>query len=150
MKALIVYDSVYGNTEQVAKAVAGAIAGEVRTLRAGEASASDLASLDLLIVGAPTQGGRATPPVQQFLGKIPADALKNVGVTAFDTRVKNFVARLFGYPAGRIADSLTSKGGYLAAPPEGFIVKGTKGPLAEGELERAAAWAKGIAIKKAT
>jgi flavodoxin len=149
MKALIVYDSVYGNTEQVAKAVAGAIAGEVRVLRAGEASASDLTSIDLLIVGAPTQGGRATPPVQAFLGKIPADALKNVGVTAFDTRVKNFVARLFGYPAGRIADSLKSKGGYLAAPPEGFIVKGTKGPLVQGEMERAAAWAKGVAIRKA-
>ena len=36
-------------------------------------------------------------------------------------------------------------GGKLAAPPEGFIVLGTQGPLLDGELERAAKWAKDIA-----
>ncbi len=59
-----------------------------------------------------------------------------------------FVARLFGYAAGRIADSLKAKGGNLAPPPEGFIVKGNEGPLKEGELERAAGWAKGILQSK--
>jgi len=38
------------------------------------------------------------------------------------------MSKLFGYAAGHIADSLKSKGGYLAAPPEGFIVKGNEGP----------------------
>jgi len=150
MKALIVYDSLYGNTEEIARAVDGALtpAGEVKVLRVGEANPSECASVDLLIVGSPTQGGKATPAIQEFLSKIPANALKNVSVTSFDTRVKIIVARVFGYAAGRIADSLKDKGGHIAAPPEGFIVKGGKGPLKQGELERAASWAKGILESK--
>jgi len=146
MKILIVYDSVYGNTEKIAKAVAGALSlsGDVKVLRAGEASPSELESIDLLIVGSPTQGGRSTPAIKEFLGKIPANALNNVSVASFDTRMKIMLSRLFGYAAGRIADSLKGKGGNPAASPEGFIVGGREGPLKEGELERAAVWAKGI------
>jgi hypothetical protein len=51
---------------------------------------------------------------------------------------------LIGYAAGRIASGLTSKGGRLIAKPEGFIVDGKEGPLKEGELERAAAWARSL------
>jgi len=57
MKASVVYDSVYGNTEKIARAIGGAIAGEVKVLRPGEVNSSDLASLDLLVVGSPTQRG---------------------------------------------------------------------------------------------
>jgi len=150
MRALIVYDSVYGNTEKIARAVAGALtpSGEVKLLRAGEVNPSQFESIDLLIVGPPTQGGRPTPAIKEFLGKIPANALKNVSGTSFDTRIKNIMARPFGYAAGRIADSLKDKGGRLVALPEGFIVEGNKGPLKEGELERAAGWAKGILESK--
>ena len=61
MKALIVYDSVYGNTEKIARAVGEAItpSGEVEVLRAGEANPSELASVDLLIVGSPVHRGQA-------------------------------------------------------------------------------------------
>ncbi len=146
VKVLIIYDSVYGNTEKIAWAIAGAITsfGEVKVLRAGEVNPLELGAIDLLIVGSPTQGGKPTPVIQEFLSKIPANALKNINVASFDTRVKMFVAKLFGYAAGRIADILKGKGGNLAAQPEGFIVKGNEGPLKEGELERAAGWAKGI------
>ncbi|MDD4858645.1 MAG: flavodoxin family protein [Dehalococcoidales bacterium] len=144
MKTLVVYDSVYGSTEKIARAIAGAVTGEVKILRASEADAADLAAVDLLIAGAPTQGGRPTPPMQEFLDKIPAKSLKNVQVATFDTRMKILIAKLFGYAAGRIADALKGKGGDLVAS-EGFIVKGREGPLADGETERASAWAKGIA-----
>jgi hypothetical protein len=40
--------------------------------------------------------------------------------------------------------ALVVKGGNLLAPPEGFVVLGVQGPLKDGELERAAGWAKGI------
>jgi hypothetical protein len=53
-------------------------------------------------------------------------------------------ARIFGWAAARMAEKLTASGSSLKAPPEGFIVKGRSGPLAEGETERAKAWAKGI------
>ncbi len=55
---------------------------------------------------------------------------------------------VFGYAAGRIADSLKGKGGYLMVPPEGFIVEGNGGPLKQGELERAASWAKVVLESK--
>jgi len=148
MKALIVYDSVYGNTEKIARAVADAIApsGEVKVVQAGEANPPELESTDLLIVGSPTHGGRPTPPVQDFLNKVPK--LQGINVAAFDTRSQSKFARVFGNAAGRIARNLERKGGTLIASPEGFLVTGTKGPLKEGELERAAGWAKGILESK--
>ena len=147
MKVLIVYDSVYGNTEQIAKAVAGAITPSdgVKVLRAGEANPSELESIDLLIVGSPTQGGRPTPAIQDFLNKVSEPAIKGINVAAFDTRFSTRWVGIFGYAAGKIADSLKRKGTTLVASPEAFFVKGKEGPLKDGELERAASWAKEIA-----
>jgi len=148
MKALIVYDSAYGNTEQIARAIGGAISGDVKVIRAGDASPSDLEAIDLLIVGAPTQRGRVTPPIRDFLNKITKPALKGVDVAAFDTRLTTKWVGIFGYAAGRIARSLQKMGGNLVVNPEGFFVKGTEGPLKEGELERAAGWVKEIVKSK--
>ncbi|HIH44549.1 MAG TPA: flavodoxin [Candidatus Methanoperedenaceae archaeon] len=119
MKILLVHDSVYGNTEKLAKVIAGAIqpSGEVRVLRAKDAA--ELGSIDLLIVGSPTQGGRPTPAIREFLNKIPANALQHTGVAAFDTRLAGFFVKLFGFAAGRIAASLEARGGHLVAQPEG-------------------------------
>jgi len=150
MKALIIYDSVYGNTEKIARAIAEAITpfGEVKVLRAGEANPSELASTDLLIVGSPTQGGRPTPAIQDLLNKVTKLSLQGINVVAFDTRIPTKLVGVFGYAAGRIADNLKRKGGTLILSPEGFFVKGNEGPLKEGELERAAGWAKGILQSK--
>jgi flavodoxin I len=150
VKAVIVYDSVYGNTEKIARAIAEAItpSGEVKVLRSGEANPSELASINLLIVGSPTHGGRPTPAVQDFLNKLTQSSLKDINVAAFDTRTPSKFVRVFGNAAGRIAGRLTKKGGVLIASPEGFFVTGTKGPLKEGELERAAGWAKRILESK--
>ena len=148
MKVLIVYDSAYGNTEKIARAIGGAIAGEVKVLRPGEVNPPDLQSLDLLIVGAPTQGGRATLAIQDFLNKLPERAVKGVSVAAFDTRFSTKLVKIFGYAAGKIAESLKRKGGNLIVPPEPFFVKGREGPLKEGELERASVWTKGLLQSK--
>jgi flavodoxin len=141
MKALVVYDSVYGNTEKIARAIGGAIAGEVKVLPAGEVNPSELEGLDLLIAGAPTQGGRPTPGMQGFLKKVTESAIKGKSVAAFDTRISAKWVGIFGYAAGRITRELKGKGGNLIVPPEPFYVKGTEGPLKDGELERAATWA---------
>jgi flavodoxin I len=150
MKALIVYDSVYGNTERIARAIAEAItpSNEVKVLRAGEANPSELASVDLLIVGSPTHGGRATPAIQGLLNEVPKLSLQGIDAAAFDTRRSTKLVAVFGYAAERIARNLETKGVSPIAPPEGFFVTGTKGPLKEGELERAAGWAKGILESK--
>ena len=148
MKVLIVYDSMYGNTEKIARAIGDAITGEVKVLRVGEVNPSELESIELLIVGSPTQGGKPTRAIQDFLNKVPESSLKGVNVAAFDTRISTKLVGVFGYAAGRIAGNLKDEGGILVASPEGFFVKGTKGPLREGELERAASWAKGILESK--
>ncbi len=146
MKTLVVFDSTYGNTEAIAKAVASSIPGNVNVLKVSTASA-ELSGTDLLIAGAPTNGGRPTPAMVEFLDKIPASGLKGVKVAAFDTRLTSRFAAIFGYAAGKIAASLEAKGGALIVPPEGFLVKKTKGPLVEGEVERASRWGKDIAGK---
>jgi flavodoxin I len=149
VKILIIVDSVYGNTEKIGGAMAEALkpSNEVKLVRTAQADIQDWSSYGLVIVGSPTQAGRAIKSTQEFLDKIPDGALKNVNVASFDTRVKTAIVKLFGYAAGRIADSLKSKGGNLIVKSEGFFVKGREGPLMEGETERAAAWAAGL-IKK--
>ena len=144
MKALVVYDSVYGNTEKVAKAIGGAITGEVKVLPVSEANPSALKTITLFIIGSPTQGGRPTPAIQDFLNKVPVSSLKGINLAAFDTRISTKWVGIFGYAAGKIARGLKTKGGTLVASPEGFFVKGTEGPLKEREMERAASWAKRI------
>jgi len=154
LKALIIYDSKFGNTEKIARAIGEAITplGKVKVVQAGDANPSELSSIDFLIVGSPTHAGRATRATKEFLKKIPANALENVGVAAFDTRFSaedkgigvRILLRVLGYAAGRMANRLEHKGGHLAAEPEGFIVEDSEGPLKKGELEQAAIWAKKI------
>lgn len=152
MKVLLVYDSVYGNTERIAQAIGNVLGGrnEIYVRRVGDVKPIDLAHLDLLIVGSPTQRFRATPAIKKFIDGIRKRELNGVRVTAFDTRLgmedmpspilPPFV-RIFGYAAKPMAASLVSKGGKLLTPPEGFLVDGMEGPLKDGELERAARWA---------
>jgi len=144
MKILVIYDSVYGNTEKIAKAIGAAMAGEVRVARVGEADASGLAGVELLVVGSPTIGGRPTQPVQDLLASLPETDLKGIKVAAFDTRYDGRFVKLFGFAAEKISASLTAKGGKLTSPPQPYIVTGKTGPLKGGELDRAASWAKEI------
>jgi len=150
MKALVVYDSVFGNTEQIAQAIGNALGSQkdVEILRVSNVKPEQLMGLKLLIVGSPTHGGRPTSAIQDFLNKVSESVIRGINVAAFDTRFSTRLVRIFGYAAGRIADSLKRNGGTLIVSPEGFFVKGKEGPLKEGELERAASWAKVIVKSK--
>lgn len=155
MKALVVYDSVFGNTEKVAQAIGAALGSpdEVEVRRVSDATVAQLAGVNVLVVGSPTRAFRPMPSVNGYLKGIPAGSLQGVRVAAFDTRIAaedtnsallRFLVPRFGWAAEKIARGLTRKGGDQAAEPEGFYVTGSEGPLKEGELERAAEWAKGI------
>jgi len=158
LKALIIYDSKFGNTEKIARAIGEAVTplGEAKVVQVGEANPSQLSSIDFLMIGSPTHAGGATRAIKEFLRKIPANALENVRVASFDTRFSakdkgigaRIVLEIFRYAAGRIATILEYKGGYLAMVPEGFIIENSEGPLKKGELERAAIWTKGIPESK--
>jgi len=145
MKTLVVYDSVYGNTEKIAKAIGGAIAGDVRVARASETDPAGLGPIDILIIGSPTQGGRPTQPIQDFLAKVSDASIRGVRFAAFDTRYAGKFVKIFGFAAEKIASALQAKGGNLVSPPAAFFVTGKDGPLKDGELGRAVTWAKEIA-----
>jgi flavodoxin I len=143
MKTLVIYDSQYGNTEQVAKAMAEALGKEAKAVKVGQVKAADMKGYAYVIIGSPTQGGRATPATMTFLNSLTTDDLAGKRFAAFDTRLKGFT-KIFGYAAPRIEAVIKEKRGNCTAQPQGFIVAKAKGPLAEGELERAATWAKAI------
>lgn len=141
MKTLVIYDTLYGYTEKIAQAIGAAVTGEVKVVKVGEAVAGELVDFDFIFVGSPTQGGRHTKALQAFLKGLPADALKNKKAAAFDTRMKSFWVKPFGWAANHIAEVLQEKGADVVAPGKGFLVNTGKGPLVDGEEERAAAWA---------
>jgi flavodoxin len=152
MKAIVIYDSQFGNTEQVARAIRDALSAtvETRLVRASNATPHDLEAADLLVVGSPTQRFHATEPIDRFL---KGAALRGARAATFDTRfdmneVDSRALRLAvkvagenAYAAPRIAAALEKAGATIVTPPEGFIVTDTEGPLREGELARAAEWA---------
>jgi flavodoxin len=137
LNILVVYDSTYGNTEMIAHAIAEAIGGS--TLRASEGSLTHLKEIELLILGSSTHGGFPTPSIDALVKALPA--LGGAKVAAFDTRTRTTI---FGYAAPKIARRLEKAGGNLVAAPEGFLVRGTQGPLIDGELERSMAWAESL------
>jgi flavodoxin len=108
MKAMLVYDSAYGNTEKIAQAIGDALGsqGEVKLVRAADARPEQLAGLDLLVVGSPTQKFSPTGATTAFLKGIPKNSLQGVKVAAFDTRfteseidrirILAFFVRIFG------------------------------------------------------
>lgn len=157
MKAMVVYDSVFGNTGQVGQAVGDALGSqaEVETRQVGDVTPEQLTGLDVLVVGSPTRQFKPTSTTTSLLKGIPKNGLAGIRVVAFDTRftenniadapaILGFFVRIFGYATKPIADRLEKKGGILALPPEGFYVEDVEGPLLEGELERAADWARRI------
>ncbi|MDZ7723845.1 MAG: flavodoxin family protein [candidate division KSB1 bacterium] len=152
MNILIVYDSVFGNTEKVARAVGSAFGTghTVKWARPAELDAFKVAA-DLLIVGSPTRKFQPTADIQTFLKQLERRSLNGIGVAAFDTRISvedtnswllRFFVKLFGYAAEPMLRTLQQKGGTVKGDPAGFIVNATKGPIKQGELERAEAWAK--------
>lgn len=145
MKALVIYDSQYGNTEKIARCVAQALEAKatVSIARAAEYGEANWQGLDLLVVGCPTQGWQATKEMKAFLERIPMGALAHTAVAAFDTRFDKSVW-LTGSAAKRMAGKLRKKGARLVAPPESFFVNGSEGPLAAGEEAHAAAWSRGL------
>jgi flavodoxin I len=156
MKAYVIYDSTYGNTEKIAQAIGNGLTGEVKVQRIGEADPTELATCNLLIVGSPVHGGRATPELDAFIKQIPTTTLEGVSVAAFDTRFEaeeqgaglRILMSVIRYAAPRIAKALEKKGGILVAEPEGFIVENKEGPLKQGELERATKWATQLPLAK--
>ncbi|HEU5227246.1 MAG TPA: flavodoxin domain-containing protein [Ktedonobacteraceae bacterium] len=145
MNTLVIYDSEYGNTQQIAQAIAEAFKehGSVQLIAATEASMPSLQGVDLLVIGGPTQAHGLSPTLHTLLDKLPDQLLHGLPVASFDTRFR--MAAVISGSAGRaIAHKLEREKAKLLVPAKSFFVTSREGPLEEGELENAARWVKTI------
>ena len=148
MNMLIVYDSYFNNTKQIANAIAEAFPGS--SLKpAKEVSINEIRNYNLIIAGSPTRAFRPTEDLSKLIKSLPLNALKNCKVAAFDTRIDleaikqkmwKKMVHAGGYAAPVIHKRLIKKGATGICEPEGFYVLDNEGPLKPGELERAYQW----------
>jgi flavodoxin len=149
MQTVVIYDSKFGNTARIADAIARglAAAGSVRVINAGDAVPAFAERPDLLVVGGPTQRRGMSPALRQLVEALP-QGLRGVPAASFDTRYRG-ATLLMGSAAAEAAKRLAKAGGRLVAQPASFFIA-RSGPierqgLEAGELERAEAWAAGLA-----
>jgi flavodoxin len=152
MSVLIVFDSIFGNTGQVAEAMADAVP-DARAVHVHDAAGIDLNGVTLLVVGSPTRGFRPTPDMQEFVDGLGDDMLAGRRAAVFDTRLDletvhpaplRWVMDVGGYAANTLERLLTDKGCVMTGKPTGFLVSGSEGPLLEGEIERARDWLRAL------
>lgn len=148
MKALVVYDSGFGNTKAIAEAIAAGLSSlNAKVLPVGQLRPEDISSEDLLVVGSPINGWRPTQKTTEALSRLGKHGLSGVVAVGFDSRVKLFI---HGDAAKKITKTLHDAGASIIAKPMAFYVKGTEGPLLDGETSRATAWGKELlAVAKA-
>ena len=124
--------------------------GQVTRAHGRKISKATVQEADLLIFGCPTRAFRPTKGMTGFLASLPKESLAGKRVAVFDTRMDaatansrlfSLLAKAFGYAAVPLSASLVRKGAVAVADPIGLHVEGSQGPLAQGEVERAVAWA---------
>lgn len=147
MNALVLYGSNYGNTQKIAEIIAEEL--DAQAANAVNTNNSELANLDLLIVGSPINGWQPLESVKQFLEKLHPNQLKGIQVATFDTRVKLFI---HGDAMKKFATSLQAAGAVLITDPKAFYVTGPQAnpQLLDGEIEKAKIWAQTIKSKLQT
>src|SRR5450830_662114 len=145
MPTRVVFDSNHGNTKTIAEAIASGIGNGATAQPVSEVTAANL-DADVLILGCPIIGWRPSQRMQDFLAGLSAGQLRGTKAAAFDTRVRLFI---HGDAAGKVSRALEEAGARIVAKPRGFIVMGTEGPLADGEVDKAVAWGRAIASELA-
>jgi hypothetical protein len=164
MHAIVVYESHWGNTAAVARAIADGIGPDAKALPTDEATAEQLAGVDLIVAGAPVMAFRlptegtleglaakpskgpapdlSHPSMRAFLAALPAGHGRGA---AFETGVRWSP----GSATGAIESQLRRVGYSTVTRSRRFVVTGTTGPLKAGEIERAQAWGKELATTMA-
>jgi hypothetical protein len=168
MRALLVYESMFGNNRAIAEAIAEGLAPQVTVdlAEVGHAPAAVPDDVDLLIVGGPNHAFGMSRPntreqaaqeadaplvstgigLREWLAALPP-APRTIPFAAFDSRVDKRVIRSVDRTAGSIAKRLRRQGLRSLADVESFYVEDMKGPLVPGELDRARAWGAALATR---
>ncbi len=132
MKALVIYDSLYGNTEKVARALASGMREggiEVDCVRANTVDTATLGAYDMLVIGGPTHKLGLSDPMKAFMKQLEGADIKNKQAFAFDTKFKS---RLAGSAGKKIEQQMRQNGMEVIMPHVSAIVTGSEGPLKEG------------------
>ena len=165
MKVIVVYESHWGNTASVAQAIADGFGPEARALTTDEASPTAVAAADLIIAGAPVMA--FSLPSDRMLATLVGDAKAPAppdlshpsmrswldGLPAGHGRSAQFETGLVGRRAeatSAIGHKLEAAGFKRLGKSRRFVVKGSYGPLRDGELERAHQWGTELAAAIAT
>jgi hypothetical protein len=169
MRALLVFESMFGNTERIARAIGDGLAGqvEVDVVEVGAAAPTLPAVVELLVVGGPTQGfSMSRKGTRESALKESTDPLVSRGIgirewleglskgrpmaaATFDTRFRK-PRGITGSAARAAAKRLRKLGFDLVREPESFFVDKTTGPLLAGELDRAREWGARLARSTAS
>ena len=176
MHALVVFESMFGNTEVIARAIAEGLAGDaddavgatVAVVEVGAVPTKIPAGVDLVVVGGPTHAhGMSKPESRADSARRAGDRLVSrgngirewlealrggsatVAAAAFDTRIKG-PGLIWGSAAKGADKRLRSLRFRVLAGPESFLVEGPTGPLfdrlVDGESERARRWGETLAV----
>jgi flavodoxin len=145
MKALVIFDTSFGNTKIIAETVARELGNDTKAISVSDFNNNELEGTDLLVVGSPIIGWKPSERMGSFLASLSKDQLKGFKVATFDTRVKIF---FHGDVAKKIAQTLKEAGAEIIVEPQAFLVKGKEGPLIDGEIEKAIEWAKTIKTRR--
>ncbi len=167
MRTLVVYESIYGNTRRVAEAVADGCrrAGPASTVRATEFTPSQLAEVDLLVLGGPTHAwSMSRPRTRQAAVTDPASGTPPVEIRAEESGIRELLARLpkpacpvavydtrIGAPAlftGRASSAIARRLGSRPIDRRSFLVSRSS-RLRPGELDRARLWGIELAEERA-
>ena len=122
MRACVVFDTVYGNTEKIARALeSGLIEAGIQTvcMNVKDVATDALNQYDLLCVGGPTQYRTASKVMQDFVGSLANVDLAGKPAFAFDTRRDSFLA---GSAARYIEEGLRRRGMKIISPRMSAII----------------------------
>ncbi|MCC2335040.1 flavodoxin family protein [Cellulomonas wangsupingiae] len=156
MNVIVIVESCFGNTYQVARAIADRLhdAGSQAEL-VDAAAAPSLPTADLILVGAPTHNLGLPSAATRAKAVKKGAATPAAGVREWIDRAEPTDARLFTFStrfdsswsgsAARAAAKSLRRRGVSAERGEDFVVTGVSGPLAPGELDRARDWAATLA-----
>jgi menaquinone-dependent protoporphyrinogen IX oxidase len=155
MKGIVIYDTSHGNTKKIAETIAETLKVseiEVDLFDVKEAKKLSIKDYNFLVLGSPTKFGTMSFAIKFFLGKVKSEEWTNKPFAAFDTENPENVeqSRLQNKEwsaAEKIATKLKEKNMKQLLPVLKALVSGQKGPLVEGEIDRAKSYAKELATK---
>lgn len=149
MRFAVFYHSRWGNCERIARAVAAGLmesGNEVIVTDIGSMSELGL-QLDCVLLGSPTRKGRASRAMRRFIRRRnTTEAHNGRGFASFGTGLETELAMSNPQAADEIHETLTGLGLKPLAPPFKAAVTGLKGPLVEGEMERALLFGRDIGM----